>query len=324
MKNYIDNIKSRLLAGGEAVTLEEAITLSQTDDKEALYLAAEEITKALCPANFDLCSIINAKSGRCSEDCKWCAQSRHFKTKVEEYELLDSAECVKWAKHNHAQGVGRYALVTSGRKLSPREIESACKIYRDIATQTPINMCASMGLLTLEELRALKDAGVNRYHCNLETAPSHFGTLCTTHTQEEKIRTIRDAQSLGMNICSGGIIGMGESMEQRIELALLLRDLEVDSIPINILQPIAGTPLENAAPLTPDEILTTVAIYRFITPKGWLRFAGGRAQMSRETTIRAMKIGVNSAIVGDMLTTVGSKIKDDKALVAEVGYQLNQ
>lgn len=322
MKNYITHIKERILAGGEAVTFEEAITLSQTDDKEALYIAAEEITKALCPANFDLCSIINAKSGRCSEDCKWCAQSRHFKTTVEEYELLDSAECVKWAKHNHAQGVGRYSLVTSGRKLSPREIQGACKIYRDIASETPIQLCASMGLLSYEDLKALKESGVNRYHCNLETAPSHFGTLCTTHTQEEKIRTIRDAQSLGMDICSGGIIGMGESMEQRIELALKLRELNVDSIPINVLQPIAGTPLENSAPMTADEILTTVAVYRFITPKAWLRFAGGRAQMSRETTVRAMKIGVNSAIVGDMLTTVGSKIKDDKALVAEVGYQL--
>ncbi len=314
-------LRDRVLSG-ESITYDEALTLAQSEDREALYNAAQQITESLHSRRFDLCSIINAKSGRCSENCKWCAQSAHFKTSVEEYPLLGSEECVKWAKHNHAQGVGRYSLVMSGKRLTPKELEAVVQIYRDIAASSPIKLCASMGLLGLEELRALKEAGVNRYHCNLETAPSFFDSLCSTHTQQQKIETIRHAQSLGMDICSGGIIGMGESMAQRIEFAFALKELGVDSIPLNILQPIKGTPLEGAKPLTDCEILTTVALFRFINPRAWLRFAGGRARMSRETTKRAMKIGVNSAIVGDMLTTVGSKIKDDKELIAEVGYKL--
>ncbi|MFI3278872.1 MAG: biotin synthase BioB [Rikenellaceae bacterium] len=314
-------LRDRVLSGG-SITYDEALALAQSEESEALYTAAQQVTEHFHTQSFDLCSIINAKSGRCSENCKWCAQSAHFKTSVEEYPLLGSEECVKWAKHNHAQGVGRYSLVMSGKRLTPAELEVVAQIYRDIAAESTIKLCASMGLLGLEELRTLKEAGVNRYHCNLETAPSFFDSLCSTHTQQQKIETIRHAQSLGMDICSGGIIGMGESMAQRVELAFALRELGVDSIPLNVLQPIAGTPLENSTPLSAEEILTTVALFRFINPRAWLRFAGGRAQMSRETTKRAMKIGVNSAIVGDMLTTVGSKIKDDKELIAEVGYSL--
>ncbi len=304
------------------IDLAEALRLARLEDKESLYKAAEEATARYCGKRFDLCSIINAKSGRCSEDCKWCAQSAHYKTRVEEYPLISSAECVKWAQHNEQQGVGRYALVTSGKRLSKSELGRVISIYRDIKQQSGIHLCASMGLLNKEDLAELQRAGVERYHCNLESAPSHFDQLCSSHTQQQKIATIRAAQELGMQVCSGGIIGMGESMEQRIELAFLLRDLGIDSIPINLLQPIAGTPLQDTAPLTSEEILTTIALFRLINPTAWLRFAGGRAQMDEATLKRALHIGINSAIVGDMLTTTGSRIKEDKILFTEIGYEL--
>lgn len=306
---------------GEALTDNEAYSLCEVEDAGALYDAAAEITRCFVRPVFDPCSIINARSGNCSENCKWCAQSRHFRTEADHYPLLAPAQVLEQARYDAAKGVKRFSLVTSGKGIKGRQLEQLCDSVRQVLENTPLRVCCSLGLLGPDEMMRLREAGVTRYHCNLETAPSYFPQLCTTHTIEDKIATIAAAREAGLEVCSGGIIGMGETRRQRMELALTLRRVQPVSIPLNILNPIPGTPLEHAEPISDEEILRTVAMFRFVHPAVDLRFAGGRKRLSRDTQMQCMRIGVNSAIVGDLLTTVGSEIDADMVMAQEAGYR---
>lgn len=304
---------------GYRIGAAEASALSRLGDKGPLYALADELRRHFRGNRLDTCSIMNARSGRCSEDCRWCSQSKYHRTDIEVYPLVGEEAAVEMGVRNAAEGIGRFSLVTSGRALSDAEVDRACAIYRRLGREARIGLCASMGLLTLPQLRRLKESGVERYHCNLETAPSYFPRLCTTHTAEEKLRTLAWAKEAGLEICSGGIIGMGETAEHRIELALKLREIGAVSVPVNILNPIRGTALEGAPPLKDEEVLTAFALFRIIHPEADIRFAGGRL-LIRHIQEKALRGGVNAVMMGDLLTTPGAQMEEDRALFRRCGY----
>ncbi len=316
----LTDFKNRILAGGQ-LTDEEVMSLCRYAGNPELRTAAKEITRQMVPEQFDTCSIVNARSGRCSENCKWCAQSAHFDTHCDIYDLVDKEECMRAARENHQAGVKRFSLVTSGKALHGNALDGVLTLLKYIKERVGISTCASLGLLNRDDLQRLWDAGVRRYHCNLETVPSYFPHLCTTHTIDDKLHTIQLAREIGFEVCSGGIIGMGETFEQRAELAVTLRQVHPASIPVNILNPIPGTPLQDTELISPDDILDTLAIFRFAHPRAQIRFAGGRARLSREQQVEAMEIAVNGAIVGNLLTTIGSTVDEDRDATAAAGYR---
>jgi len=316
----LDEILKRILEQGGEVSYQEAVELAKYPSKDLLYAGADSIREKFCGNKLDTCSIVNARSGKCSEDCKWCAQSAKHKTGIETYPIKDGDEVFDCAVQNDIKGVKRFSMVTSGRKVERKEMEKFCEMYNRIREKTGLKLCASMGLIGREEMLMLKEAGVSRYECNLETASSFFPELCTTHTSEEKKATLRLAKECGMEICSGGIIGMGENMEQRVELACELRELGVKSVPINILNPIKGSALENAKPLSEEEILTTMAVFRFVLPDAFIRFAGGRINMSESLQKKALQSGINASLVGGLLTTPGSNVNKDYEMFETLGY----
>ena len=264
---------------------------------------------------------MNAKSGKCSEDCKFCAQSSYYKTGVEEYSLLDYNEILNRAKEMESKGVHRFSLVTSGKGMSGKEFNNILNIYEGLRENTNLKLCASLGIIDYEQAKMLKSAGVTTYHHNVETCRDNFHNICTTHTYKDRIKTIKDAKKAGLDVCVGGIIGMNESEEQRLKMAFEIRELNVKSFPINILNPIKNTPMENYDVLEPMEILKTTAVFRFIIPNVYIRYAGGRLSLKGYDKV-GFNGGVNSAIVGDYLTTVGSGIENDKKMIIEQGFEL--
>ena len=316
--SFVLEIKNKVLEGYE-ITREEAVKLLDADLDE-LTKAADEIRKKLHGDDFDFCSIVNARSGRCSENCKYCAQSSYYHTGAPEYKLLSADEIVADAKKKEAAGIPRYSIVTSGRTLSNRDVEQISEALRRLKKETKLSVCLSAGLLNKEQFDKLKEAGLTRFHNNLETYRRHFPDVCTTHTYDDKIGALQNALAAGLEICSGGIMGLGETMEDRIDMCLDLRKLGVKSTPVNVLNAIPGTPYENLPKLTNDEFCHIVAIYRFINPKAFIRLAGGRGVLGDDGK-QAFKSGANAAITDDMLTTAGVNSCKDFELVTGLGFK---
>lgn len=306
---------------GEEITRAEADKLLEAD-LEKLLRGADKIRQKYCGDKVSLCSIINGKSGRCSENCKFCAQSACHKTGIEEYGFLDKDKIVEDCQYHSKAGVHRYSIVTAGRTLSDDECDMAAEAYSAMHKACPdIKLCGSHGLLSYEQLVRLRESGIDRYHCNLETGRNYFKNICTTHSFDDKIGTIKAAMRAGLEVCSGGIIGMGESMADRLDMAFELRELGVRSIPINVLTPIPNTPLADNKELSEDEVLRVIAIFRYINPKAEVRLAAGRVKLTGTGT-RALKGGANASITGDLLTTSGSTIAGDMNMIKNLGLQV--
>lgn len=313
----IELLKEKVLEGCR-ISKEEAQAL-YAQGGDTLFAAADEIRRTMCGNGFDLCSIVNGKCGRCSEDCRYCAQSAYYPADVGEYPLLPEEQFRAEAIKNNALGIGRFSIVTSGKRLTEEEIGKVCEIYRQLS-KTGVHLCASHGLLQEKDFIRLKKAGVSRYHNNLETSRRNFPNICTTHTYDDKLNTIRAAQRAGLLVCSGGIIGMGETPEDRIDMALELRELGVVSVPINILNPIPHTPFESFPVLDEEEIRRTAAVYRFILPRAVIRLAGGRGLL-KDKGKSVFQSGANGAITGDMLTTAGVDARDDHKMIKDLGME---
>jgi biotin synthase len=318
--SVVQELKDKALEWG-GISREEALLLVKSPLWE-LAEAADEIRRKKCGQRFDICTIINGKCGRCSEDCKYCAQSAHYQAGCGEgYGLLPTQKLLEGARYNEERGVLRYSIVTSGRKLSDREVEQVCESIRVIREKTNIQICVSFGLLEEKQFEKIKEAGASRVHCNLESSAGFFRQICTTHTYEDKIKTLQAAQRAGLSICSGGILGLGESMEDRIDMVLTARKLEVKSIPVNLLNPIPGTPLESRKPLTNEEAIRCVAVFRFLIPDAAIRLAGGRGLLGDKGK-GCFQSGANAAISGDMLTTAGITVETDMDLMEELGFKV--
>ena len=290
---------------------------------EELKKGANHIREAVCGSRADLCTIINGRAGQCSENCKFCAQSSHNGTGAEAYGFMDIDKIVEACKENEKKGVHRFSIVTAGRTLGEEDYKKAVETYSRLHEECPgIKLCASHGLLTKEQFCDLKESGVSAYHANIETSENYFPKICTTHTFQNKVQCIMAAKEAGLSVCSGGIIGLGESFGDRIDMAFTLSELGIMSIPLNVLLPIKGTPLENNNTLPEEEILRTIAAFRFINPGAYIRLAAGRILME-DSGKEAFLSGANATITGDMLTTSGNNTVKDIDMLSGIGFDLS-
>jgi biotin synthase len=323
VRKTIRRIGDKVIGGG-SVSLKEILPLLEAKGPDVIELAAvaNRVRVEFNGDHIDLCSLLSAKSGRCPEDCAFCAQSAHYKTEAPTYPLMNTDQMVNEAKEAHTSRTGRFCLISSGRQLNDKEFETVLDALDQIRKETDLALDCSFGTLTPERAEALRKVGVTRYNHNLETAESHFSKICTTHSFQDRVQTIEVLKGQGFSICCGGIIGLGESPQQRLELAFSLKELGIDCIPVNILNPRPGTPLENSKPIPPMEIIKTLALFRLVLPKGTIKIAGGREVNLRDLQSLALLAGANGLIVGNYLTTPGRSAEDDLIMIRDLGYEI--
>ena len=313
----ITELTQKIIAGYRVKRKDDCSIFFDTE-LSVLQEGAHRLQKQFCGNHIDLCTIVNGRSGRCGENCKYCAQAACYKTGVDTYKFLPQEEIIAHAKANQDAGANRFSIVTSGGALCGQEFEKAIDVYKEMRRTLSIDLCASHGLLTRSQFRRLREVGVTSYHHNIETSERYFSEICTTHTYADRIRTIKMAQSEGLCVCSGGIIGMGETWEDRLDMAFALQELGIESIPLNSLMAIQGTPLEHLAPISGDDILRTIAIFRFINPTANIRLGAGR-KLLPENGATAFLSGASASITGNMLTTSGTTIAEDMKLIKVLG-----
>jgi biotin synthase len=317
----IGSVEEQVLAG-EKITRNEAEALIDTPEEHLLRLlaAADRIRLRFKGRAFDSCSLINARSGRCGEDCAYCAQSGHHHGDCETYELCSTEDILAAARTAKEDGASRFCTVTSGGALSPREFDALIASLERVAGELDIALDASLGFLDEGRAARLQAAGVTRYNHNLETSREHYRQICTTHTFDQRVDTVRTVMQSGLSACCGGIVGLGETPTQRLDLAFTLADLGVDCVPINILNPRPGTPLEHARPPEPLEVLKTVALFRLILPHATIKVAGGRERNLGDFQGMALRAGANGMIIGGYLTTAGRPVETDLKMIREAGF----
>ncbi|HBR22824.1 MAG TPA: biotin synthase BioB [Nitrospiraceae bacterium] len=316
----IDAMRDRVISG-QSITKAEAAQISALPKTEIfdLFAAAARIRQAFRGDSVDLCAIVNAKSGACPEDCSYCAQSSRSTTETAIYPLINKNIILEKAKEAGDAGVKRFCIVTSGRKIGKNELKEICSMIEDIRGMGLLP-CSTLGLLNKDELKLLKNSGLERYHHNLETSERFFPEICRTHTYSDKLNTIDAAIAAGLSVCSGGIFGLGETWEDRIDMAFKLKELSIDSVPINYLIPVKGTPMGEQDMLNPFEALKIMSLYRFILPQKEIRICGGRMQVLGEFNSMVFMAGADSLLTGNYLTTTGRTFEDDLRLIRD--YEL--
>ena len=298
----------------------ELLRLYNLPLQELLNMSAKYVSNSV-----ELCSLVNAKSGKCSQNCKYCAQSAHYSTDIENYPLISKQDVLKAAKEAKENGAIRFAVVTSGKSPDEESFDKILDLIDALNETEGIKSCASVGILNEEQAKELSKHGLKRYHHNINTSESYYGDICTTHSWQDRLNTCKLVKKYGMELCCGVILGMGETVEQRIEMALELRDIEPDSIPINILMPIPKTPFENYHNKIDDEnILRTLAVFKIANPKAVLRFCGGRKRLSDENQLIALKTCVEGILTGNYLTTTGKSPRDDIETVKKLNKTLRK
>jgi len=298
----------------ETLNLDYLLGLPTTE----LLARANCVRRESVGSDLQLCSILSARSGLCSEDCQFCAQSSRHKSEVDVYPLKPKQEIVAAAQEALRMGAERFGIVTSGNQLSSAEVDTIACATAEITGSLGIGVCGSLGALTKDQLLTLKQAGMTRFHHNIETSRSFYQEIVSTHSYDQRLGTIRSAKDVGMEVCSGGIIGMGETWADRWEMAVTLRDLDVDSVPINILTPIAGTPLESIAPITEDEVVRTICLFRLVLEDKVIKIAAGRERTLGSDQVKGFQAGANGMIIGGYLTIQGDSLKKDYALIEEI------